>query len=174
MQMPFIAVVVVVLAGVVASQGQVASSPTKLVHPIIKDPDHRLAPTSLNQDPDAVKSVSQKPSPAAGTPRAAAVDPAAPAPIVAKVDAGLVASPITVIGTMNGIKGTLYVTNVGAQEVTPMVLLAVCDPKGLKVGTTAKTGAALAPNTAEKFVLLATNLNATQLKLMQLTRAGTK
>ena len=84
------------------------------------------------------------------------------------------APPITVIGTISGIKGTFYVTNVGPQEVTPMVQLAVCDPKGLKVGTAAKTGSVLAPNTAEKFIIVATNLNAAEFKLMQLTRAGTK
>jgi hypothetical protein len=172
--MPFMAVAAVVLTGVVAAQGQVASSPTKLVHPIIKDPDHRIAPTSLNQDPDAARSQGQNPRPAAGAPRKAAVDPAAPAPIVAKVDAGLTVSPISVIATISGIKGTLYVTNVGPQEITPMVQLAVCDPKGLKVGTASKTGTALAPNSAQKFVIVATNLNAAEFKLMQLTRAATK
>ena len=174
MRMPFMAVVTVVLAGAAASQGQVASSPTKLVHPVVKDIDHRLAPTSLSQDPDAVRSVSQNPRPPTAAPRPGAVDPATPAPIVAKVDAGLAASPISVIATIKGIKGTLYVTNLGALEVTPMVQLAVCDPKGLKVGTTSKTGSALAPNAAEKFVIVATNLNATEFKLMQLTRAVPK
>jgi hypothetical protein len=172
--MPFITVVAVMLARAIASQGQVASSPTQLVHPIIKDLNHRNAPTSLNQDPDAAGSQSQNPRPTAAAPRPARVEPATPAAMVPKVDAGLVASPISVIGTMNGIKGTLYVTNVGAQEITPLVLLAVCDLKGLKVGTASKTGSALAPNAAEKFVILATNMNATELKLMQLTRAGTK
>jgi hypothetical protein len=172
MRMPLMAVLAVLLAGALASQGQVASSPVQLLHPIMKDPNHRNAPTSVNQDPDEARSLSQNPAPA--PPRAAAVAPATPAVIVAKVDAGLAASKISVMGTMNGIKGTIYVTNLSTQEITPMLQLAVCDPKGIKIGTTSKTGSALAPNAAQKIVILATNLNAAEFKLMQLTRAGTK
>jgi hypothetical protein len=172
MRMPLMVVSAVLLAGALASQGQVASSPVQLLHPIMKDPNHRNAPTSVNQDPDEARSLSQNPAPA--PPRKAAVAPATPAVIVAKVDAGLAASGISVMGSMNGIKGTIYVTNLGAQEITPMVQLAVCDPKGLKIGTASKTGSPLAPKAAQKIVILATNLNATEFKLMQLTRAGTK
>jgi hypothetical protein len=174
MRMPLMAVAAIVLAGAVVSQGQVASSPVQLLHPIMKDPNHRNAPTSVNQDPNEARSLGQNPRPAAAAPRPAAVATATPAAIVAKVDAGLAASRISVMGTLDGIKGTIYVTNVGAQEITPMVQLAVCDPKGFKIGTASKTGSALAPNAAEKIVILATNLTATDFKLMQLTRAGTK
>ncbi len=86
----------------------------------------------------------------------------------------MAASKLALIGTVNGLKGTIYVTNMGAQEVTPVVHLAVCDQKGLKLGLASKTGGALAPNADEKIVILATNLNATDLKLMHLTTVGAK
>jgi hypothetical protein len=172
MRMPLMPVAAVLLAGVLAAQGQVGSSPVQLLHPIMKDPNHRNAPTSVNQDPDEARSLSRNPAPAARRP--AAVAPATPAAIVAKVDAGLAASRISVIATMNGIKGAIYVTNLGPQEITPLVQLAVCDAKGFKIGAASKTGSALAPNAAQKIVILATNLNATDFKLMQLTCAGTK
>ncbi len=172
MRMPLMAVAAVLLVGAFASQGQVGSSPVQLLHPIMKDPNHRYAPTSVNQDPAEAQSLSRNPAPPA--PRTAAVAPATPAVIVAKVDAGLAASRISVIGTMTGIKGTIYVTNLGPQEITPLVQLAVCDAKGFKLGTAGKTGSPLAPNAAQKIVIVATNLNATEFKLMQLTRAGAK
>jgi hypothetical protein len=173
--MPFMAVVLVVLAGAVASQGQVASSPITLLHPILKDPNHRNAPTSLNQDPAMLKEMSQNPNSnpnqAAGQ---AAAQAAQPAVIVAKIDSGLAASKLTLMGTINGLKGTMYVTNMGATEVTPVVQLAVCDQKGFKLGLASKTGTALAPNADERIVVLATNLNATELKLMHLTTVVVK
>ena len=78
------------------------------------------------------------------------------------------------IGTINGIKCTIYVTNLGAREVTPVVQVAVCDQKGFKVGAASKIGAALAPNADEKIVVFGTNLNATELKLTRLTSIGAK
>ena len=171
MRMPFMAVVLVVLAGAVASQGQVASSPMTLLHPILKDPNHRNAPTSLNQDPAMLREMSQNPN---SNPNPAAGQAAQPAVIVAKIDSGLAASKLTLMGTINGLKGTMYVTNMGATEVTPLVQLAVCDQKGFKVGLASKTGAALAPNADERIVIVATNLNATELKLMHLTTVVTK
>jgi hypothetical protein len=167
------AVVLIVLAGAIASQGQYAGSATSLVHPILKDPNHRNAPTSLDRDPSLAQDPNQNPAP--NRPAALAVaQPAQPAVIVAKIDAGLAASKLAMMGTINGIKGTLYVTNMGAQEITPVVQLAVCDPKGFKLGLASKTGAALAPNADERIVILATNLNATDLKLMRLTSVGAK
>jgi hypothetical protein len=175
MRMPFMAVVLVVLAGAVASQGQVASSPMTLLHPILKDPNHRNAPTSLNQDPAMLKEMSQNPNsnpnPAAGQTAAQAAQPAV---IVAKIDSGLAVSKLTLMGTINGLKGTMYVTNMGATEVTPLVQLAVCDQKGFKLGLASKTGTVLAPNADERIVIVATNLNATELKLMHLTSVGAK
>jgi hypothetical protein len=172
MRMPFMAVVLVVLAGATASPGQVASSPMQLVHPILKDRNHRNAPTSLNQDPGLLRELNQNPN--SNPNRPAPAQPAQPAVIVARIDSGLTASKLTLIGTINGIKGTMYVTNVGAQEVTPVVQLAVCDPKGFKLGLATKTGAALAPNADERIVVVATNLNAADLKLMHLTSLGAK
>ena len=166
MQMPFMAVMLMVLAGAVASQGQSATSPTQLVHPVLKDPNKRLAPTSLNPKPT--------PSRRAARPAAPPAAPAEPSVITAKIDSGLVASKLAMIGTINGIKGTIYVTNLGAREVTPVVQVAVCDQKGFKVGAASKIGAALAPNADEKIVVFGTNLNATELKLTRLTSIGAK
>jgi predicted regulator of Ras-like GTPase activity (Roadblock/LC7/MglB family) len=106
--------------------------------------------------------------------RPAAAQPAQPAVIVARIDSGLAASRLSLIGTINGIKGTIYVTNVGAQEITPMVQMAVCDQKGYQLGVASKTGAVLAPNADERIVVVATNLNAAELKLMHLTTVGAK
>jgi hypothetical protein len=174
MQIRFMAVVLLVLAGAGASQGQSASSPTQLVHPILKDPSKRLAPTSLDRDPSLLDGTTTTPAAHQATALPAAAQPAKPAEIVAKIDAGLVASKLTLIGSISGIKGTLYVTNLGSLEVTPMVQVAVCDQKGFKVGIASKTGVALAPNANEKFTLLGTNLNAADLKLMRLTSVAAK
>jgi hypothetical protein len=176
MRMPFMAVVLVMLAGAIASPGQVASSPMQLLHPILKDPNHRNAPTSLNQDPALLKEYSQNPNsnPNRSAALPASAQPTQPAVIVAKIDSGLAASTLTLMGTINGLKGTIYVTNTGTQEITPMVQLAVCDQKGFKVGLASKTGAALAPNAGERIVVLATNLNAAELKLMHLTTVSAK
>lgn len=180
MQMPFMAVVLVVLTGAFASQAQVASSPMQLLHPILKDPNKRLAPTSLDRDPSLLNdsNPNSNPNPGSAPARraapAVAAPPAQPAVIVAKIDAGLVASKLTMIGTISGVKGTIYVTNLGAEEITPIVQVAVCDAKGFKVGAVSKTGAALAPNADERIVLVGTNLNATDLKLMRLTTVGAK
>jgi hypothetical protein len=176
MRIPFMAVVLVVLAGAIASHGQVASSPMQLLHPILKDPNHRNAPTSLSQDPALLREMSANPNSNPNNPGAlpAAGQPAQPAVIVAKIDSGLAASKLTLIGTINGLKGTIYVTNLGSQSITPMVQLAVCDQKGFKVGLASKTGAALAPNADERIVVLATNLNAAELKLMHLSNVGAK
>ena len=172
MRRPFMAVVLVGLAGVIASLGQVASSPTQLVHPILKNPNRRNAPTSLNRDPSLAEDPNQVSNRSGTLPTAS--QPAQPAVIIAKIDSGLAASKLAMMGTMDGIRGTIYVTNMGAQEITPVVQLVVCDQKGFKVGLASKTGAVLAPNADEKIVILATNLNATDLKLMRLTTVGAK
>jgi hypothetical protein len=80
-------------------------------------------------------------------------------------------SKLKVLGTIDGIKGTLYVTNVGPVAVTPAVQLMVCDTRGGKVGTVSKVGEALAAGESEKIEVLATNLNAADLKLMKLAVA---
>jgi hypothetical protein len=174
--MAFLAVVLVVLEGTLASPGQSASSPTQLVHPVLKDPNHRYAPTSLDRDPSLSEDQNQNQIPKASRPGPvrAAVAPAQPAVIAAKIDSGLAASKLAMIGTMDGLKGTIYVTNIGAEAVTPVVQLAVCDQKGFKIGTASKSGAPLAPKADERIVIVATNLNATDLKLMRLTSAGAK
>jgi hypothetical protein len=171
MRMPFITVVLVVLAGAIASQGQSASSPMQLLHPILKDPNHRNAPTSLDRNQSLIQDQNPSPTPYRSAPPPSATQPAQPAVIVAAIDSGLAASKLALIGTINGLKGTIYVTNLGAQDRTPVVELAVCDQKGFKIGAASKTGDVLAPNANERIVILATNLNAVDLKLMRVTGA---
>lgn len=175
MKISFMAVVLVVLAAVSSSYGQVGTSPTQLVHPILKDPNKRLAPTSLNRDPSLLddqnqnQALRQRPTtlPAAGqTPQ--------PTVVVAKIADGLAASKVSLMGTISGIKGTIYVTNLGPREITPLVQLAVCDGKGMKVGIASKTGALLLPNASERLVILATNANAVELKLLGLSGVAAK
>jgi len=173
------AVVLVVLAGAIASHGQVGSSAVQLLHPIMKDPNQRNAPTSLDRDPSLTRDLNmngtrnRSPYRAATYPAAAQpAQPAQPAAIVARIDSNLTASRLAMIGTVKGLKGTIYVTNVGSREITPVVELAVCDPAGIKIATASKTGDALAPNADERIVVLATNLNAADFKLMRVSGAG--
>jgi hypothetical protein len=61
------------------------------------------------------------------------------------------------------------VTNIGSQTVVPLAQFAVCDQKGFQVGSAAKTGQPLEPNEVEKMEVLATNLNAVDVKLVKLS-----
>jgi hypothetical protein len=167
--MPFMAVLTVALACAIAAKAQVGTSPMQILHPILKDPNKRLAPTSVNRNPGLVDDPSQPAAVPAARPHIAAAQPAKPAVISAKIDDGLAASKLALIGTISGVRGTIYVTNTGPKEITPIIEVAVCDAKGFKVGTASKTGTALAPNADERITLLGTNLNAADLKLMRLT-----
>jgi hypothetical protein len=149
------------------------------LHPILKDPNKRNAPSSLDRDPSLAGDPN---NPGQGQSsnrlRPVVVAPAAePTPsgvIVPKIDAGLAASSLALIGTMTGLKGTIFVTNTGTHDITPTLKLVVCDNKGAKIGVTSKIGAPLAPNADEKIVVLATNTFATDLKLLSLTGTGPK
>jgi hypothetical protein len=162
---------IIFLATACAVRAQTVANPSNVLHPLTKGRDGRYAPTSLDQDP-SMKADLMPPAPAAPPHRSAILppaQPAKPAEIVARIDPGLAASKISLLGTVNGLKGRFYVTNVGSQLVIPLVQLAVCDRKGFQVGSAAKTGAPLAPNDVEKMEVLATNLNAVDLKLVKLT-----
>jgi hypothetical protein len=152
---------------------QTVVTPYQALHPIMKDPNKRNAPTSLDQDPSEKADLQPAAPPARPAPLPPA-QPAKPVAIVARIDAGLAASKISLLGTVNGIKGRLYVTNIGSQMIIPLAQFAVCDQKGFQVGSTAQTGQPLAPNEAEKIEVLATNLNAVDLKLVKLTAAPEK
>ena len=159
---------IVFFVAALSAGAQTVVSPYQALHPLMKDHNKRNAPTSLDRDPGEKADLEQT----APTPRSAALPPAKPAKpaeIVARIDAGLAASRISLLGTVNGIKGRLYVTNTGSQVVIPLAQFAVCDQKGFQVGSTAKTGQPLAPNDVEKIEVLATNLNAVDLKLVKLT-----
>jgi hypothetical protein len=160
--------VIVFLAAVVSVRAQTTVTPFQALHPIMKDPNNRNGPTSLDRYPDLAGDADRpahKRRPAA-PPSAQTVQPVA---IVARIDAALAASKISLLDTVNGIKGRMYVTNIGSTMVVPMAQFAVCDQKGFFVGSASKTGGALAPNEAEKIEVLATNVNAVDVKLMKLT-----
>jgi hypothetical protein len=164
---------IVFLVAAFSVGAQTVANPYQVLHPIMKDPNKRNAPTSLDRDPSEKADL----QPTAPTTRPAALppaQPAKPAEIVARIDAGLAASKISLLGTVNGIKGRLYVTNIGSQVVIPLAQFAVCDQKGFQVGSTAKTGQPLEPNDVEKIEVLATNLNAVDLKLVKLTAGALK
>jgi hypothetical protein len=165
----------VIMAVAITSRGQVGSSPMQLLHPILKDPNKRNAPTSLNRDPSMAQDLNQGQGQDKGSNRLAApLSSAQSAATVPKIDPGLAASKLAIIGTINGVRGTIYVTNTGIREITPVVQLIVCDDKGAKICVASKTGAALAPDADEKIVLLATNLYATDLRLMRVTSVVAK
>lgn len=178
MRKPFIALMMVIMAVAITSRGQVGSSPMQLLHPILKDPNKRNAPTSLNRDPSMAQDLNQgqgqDPSSNRPSSHLSSGQPTSPAATVPRIDPGLTASKLAIIGTINGLRGTIYVTNTGGREITPVVQLIVCDDKGAKICVASKTGAALAPDADEKIVVLATNLYATDLKLMRVTIAGAK
>ena len=138
-----------------SGSAQTVANPYEVLHPIMKDPNKRNAPTSLNQSPGELSA----PAPAAARPVA----------VVSRIEVGLAASAIRLLGTIDGLKGRMYVTNIGTLAVTPLAQFAVCDPRGLKVGLASKTGSLLAPNASEQIEVLATNLNAADLKLMNLS-----
>jgi len=163
-------------AGAFPLLAQTVATPYRVLHPIMKDPTHRYAPTSLDQDPSEAlpPPAARSAPPAARSAPGVATGAARPVEVVAKIEAGLAVSKITLMGTIDGLKGRFYVTNLGPSTVTPRAQLAVCDPKGFQLGSTSKTGAALAPNEEEKIEVLATNLNAVDLKLMKLTGSQNK
>lgn len=167
-----ILLVIMLFGSVLFVRAQTVATTKNVLHPIMKD-GTRNAPTSLDRDPSEKAALQQPAAPHSVTPLPPA-QPAKPVEIVARIDAGLAASKISLIGTVSGIKGRLYVTNIGSQVVIPQAQFAVCDQKGFQVGTAAKSGQALAPNDAEKIEVLATNLNAVDLKLMKLTAGPEK
>jgi hypothetical protein len=142
------------LAWVLPMCGQTAISPYRAVHPIMPDPNQRAAPSSATE-------ADLGPSPSSS-------------PAKARIESCLTASKLHVLGTIDGIKATLYVTNVSERAVTPQAKFMVCDTRGSKLATVAKLGDILAAGGSEKIEILATNLNAADLKLLQLSAAQNK
>ena len=155
-------IIVVEMLGLVlaalALHGQTAVSPYRALRPIMPDPNQRKAPSSVTPSD-------------LGSDAAAPASPAQTTVVKTREDACLAASRLRVLGTIDGIKATLYVTNVGALLVRPTAQFMVCDARGGRVGMVSKTGTALAAGDNEKIEILATNLNAADLKLLKLTAA---
>jgi hypothetical protein len=151
-----------------AARAQTVATTANVLHPISKDPNHRNAISSVDRDPDEKAALNQSAAPA--RPAAVApVQPVKPVEIVARVDSGLAVSKLSLIGTLRGLKGRLYVTNTGSVTVTPLAQFAVRDQKGLQIGSTSKSGEPLAPNESEKIEVVATNLDAVDLKLVKMS-----
>jgi hypothetical protein len=160
---------IILLTSALFVGAQTVATTANVLHPIRKDPNQHNAPTSLDRDPSEKASLLQPTAARPATAASAPAQPAKPAEIVARIDAGLAASKISLVGTVNGIKGRLSVTNIGSQMITPSAQFAICDQKGFQIGSIAKTGQPLSPNDTEKIEVLANNINAVDLKLMKLT-----
>jgi hypothetical protein len=106
-------------------------------------------------------------SPAApAAPATPANAPVAAAPSAIEPD--LKASPIKLFGKIDGLSGTLYVTNVGAKAVSPFVQLAVVNKSGKMVGWVTNSGAEIQPKEATKIQVVATNEGAVNFTIMRL------
>jgi hypothetical protein len=103
-------------------------------------------------------------APATATPVAARPATAAPA-----IDPTLKPSAVSLFGKVDGLAGTLYVTNTGAKPVAPFVQLAVVDKSGRPVGYVTNSAPAIEPNHAEKISVLSTNRGAVDFKVVRLT-----
>lgn len=175
----FLAIIVLTAVSV---QAQTVANTHNVLHPIMKDPNNRQGMSSLDRDP-AMKAEympaainAQRASAAHQSAYGAAEVgvPVKPTEIVTRIDPTLVVSKISVIGTLSGLKGRLYVTNTGPQLVIPHAQFAVCDRNGVKIGSATKAGDALAPNEGEQIEVLATNVSAVDLKLMTMSTGSGK
>jgi hypothetical protein len=164
-------VAIVIFATAFSLRAQTMINPFQALHPIMKDPNNRNAPTSLNQDPDQNERdemeqrhqnhPEHRPGQSVGT--------LEPVDIIARVDDTFAISPLNLVGTVNGVKGTLYVTNTGSALATPSAEFAVCNAGGYLLNTAAKTGHALAPNESETLEVIANDLYAADLRLITVT-----
>jgi hypothetical protein len=115
--------------------------------------------------------VSMKPLPPPGAGPAPVHPAATPAKAVAQapaIEADLKPSPITLFGKIDGLSGTLYVTNIGARTVAPFVQLAVVDKSGKTVGWVTNGAPAIEPKHTAKIQVLATNASAVDFKIVRL------
>jgi hypothetical protein len=160
--------VMLLCIAVFSARGQTVATTANVLHPIMKDPNHRNAVSSVDRDPQEKASLYQSAAPATpATP--ASAHPAAPVEIVARIDSSLAVSKLNLIGTVNGLKGRLSVTNLGTDTTTPLAQFVIRDQKGAQIGLTSKSGSPLAPNESEKIEVVATNLNAIDLKLVRVS-----
>jgi hypothetical protein len=162
---------VVLLAVSLGLRAQTVANTKNVLHPLTKFGTNGIS--SLNQDPSSAADYrntrTRQPVHYPSCSTLVRGQAAETAPIVAKIDSDLAASPIHFIGTINGLKGTLYVTNLGEKLVTPHLQVALCDLTGSRIGTEALTGGPLGPNESEKIEVMTTNLTAVSLKVMKLS-----
>ena len=148
---------------VVALSARAQPSPYRLLQPIMKNPNQRNAPSSVTAA-DLGQTPQQQPQQVIVAP----AEPRKPAVIVAKIDHALTVSPVTVIARVNGIKGTIYVTNMTADQVLPHSEFAVIDRNGYQIGVASRLGSSLPAYGSERIDVIATNVGSTDLKLMKL------
>ena len=164
----------VILVAAFSVRAQTVANTHNVLHPLTKNsPDGtaRYAPTSLDQDPAERASLMQNNSrPSYVAPG----QPAKPVAIVAQIDGRLVASKVSLIGTVTGLKGKLYITNIGSASVVPSATFAICDEKGFQIASATKIGSSLGPNDSEKIEIVATNLSAADVQLVKLTAGSDK
>jgi hypothetical protein len=102
------------------------------------------------------------------TPAAATPAPANAPAAASAIEPDLKPSPIKLFGKIDGLSGTLFVTNVGAKAVSPFVQLAVVDKSGKMVGWVTNSGAEIQPKESTKIQVLATNASAVDFKIVRL------
>ncbi|HWD21460.1 MAG TPA: hypothetical protein VHB20_19500 [Verrucomicrobiae bacterium] len=145
---------------VTALSVQAQPSPYRLLRPIMKDPNQRQAPSSVT-----AQDLNQAPPPATAEP----APPPKPVEIVAKIDAGLAASKVSLIGRITGVKGSLYVTNLTSDMVFPHLQFAILDRNGAPIATASKVGNVLAAQANERIDVIATNAGSVDVKLVKLS-----
>src|SRR5271165_204491 len=118
---------IVLLIGACSVRAQTTVTPFQALHPIMKDPNKRNAPSSLDQDSGDIADMRRASPKRPSAP--ATAQPNKPVEIIARIDASLAASAISLVGTVNGIKGKIYVTNIGSLRIKPLAQFAVCDQK---------------------------------------------
>ena len=160
------------LAAAVAASAQVPS-PFRALRPIMKDPNNRKGISSVS---DKDLNDGDNPSSSQGAGYSGAPGPMGqggkPAVIVARVDPGLAASAVDLLARVDGLKGTIYITNMTQGTIVPHAQLAVCNLNGAMLGSVAVVGNAIEPSGVSTLSIVATNMGAVDLKLMHLTGFG--
>lgn len=157
-----------IFAAAVSVNAQTTITPFQALHPILKDPNKRLAPSSLDHNQGLLDDSRSQQQPA-NQPTVAKPQIIKPAPVVAKIDEGLSASKITLVGTVKGLKGRIFVNNNGSHVVTPTAQFAVYDQRGMQIGIASADGVAVASGDTGKIEVLATNADAVNLQLVKLS-----
>jgi hypothetical protein len=94
---------------------------------------------------------------------------AKPPEIVAVIDQRLGVSKVNLLGLVEGLKGTFYVTNLSQQTLTPTIQLAILDHNNRPIGSTNRIGGELPPKGIGKIEVKTSNPNAGDFKLLKIS-----